>query len=108
MKFKISFELDAGGTSYSIKDKNDEVSLVLQNLSFIFQQLQNDVPLKKLNMLVSNNTESFKDAAIKHIEEEGKLVSQIFNKWKVEGTMEDGKTFTFSTENPKERLVFNP
>ncbi len=107
MKFKISFEIDASGTTYSIKDKNDEVSLVLENLSFIFQKLQNDIPLKKLNMLVSNNTEPFKNDAIKNIEEEGKLVSQIFNKWKVEGTMRDGKTFTFSTENPKERLIFH-
>lgn len=100
-------EIDASGTTYSIKNKDDEVAIVLENLSYLFQRLQNDIPMRKLEILASDHEKKLKDAVIKTINEEGKLVSQMFNKWTVEGTMEDGKKFTFSTENPKERLVFH-
>jgi hypothetical protein len=38
-----------------------------------------------------------------------KLTEQIFNNWKVEGTMEDGKTFTFTHKEPgyQEEMTFH-
>lgn len=108
MKFKISFELDASGTSYSIKNKNDEVPLVLQNLALLFQELQTNPIKDKLDILASDREQGLKDALIEHKDEEIKIFSKLFDNWKVEGTMEDGKSFVFAHADPgyKEKLTF--
>ena len=109
MKLKICFEVDASGTSYNIKNKNDEVTLVIQNLTFLLQKLQSDVPMRKIEILSSDHDDKMKKALMKHCDEDGKILSQMFDNFTVEGTMEDGKKFTFTHIEPgyEESLVFH-
>lgn len=107
MKFKVSFEIDGSGTSYSIKDKNDEVSLVMQNLSMVFANLQNYTLMRKVDVLASDHPKELKDSLIEEIDEEIKVLSKMFENWKVEGTMEDGKSFIHSkNESGRYELIF--
>ena len=73
MKFKISFEIDAVGTSYAVKNKNDSVKEVLQNLSMIFSQMKSDILLRKSEILSSDCIKEQKDALIGDYNEKLKL-----------------------------------
>jgi hypothetical protein len=116
MKFKITFEVDATGTAYEIKDKNDEVPAVLQNLGqwfyelhlrFLEQSCDNQV---RLDRAKTKQDTLIAEAIIKHNDEQIKLSEQLFNNYKIEGTMSDGKSFTFTHTEPgyKETMTFHP
>ena len=108
MKFRISFDIDATGTSFSIKDRNG-VNVVLQNLSSLVYELHKKVLSDRVNSFSYPCSEDMKIAMRNNYNEKLKLTEQIFNNWKVEGTMEDGKTFTFTHKEPgyQEEMTFH-
>lgn len=115
MKFKITFEVDATGTNYEIKNQKDEVPLVLQNLGqwlyqlhlrFLEKQMDDHLRLSKSK---TKQDKLVAEAIIKHNEDDMRLSEQLFNNYKIEGTMADGKTFTFTHNEPgyKETMTFH-
>lgn len=101
-KLEITFELDTTGTSFSIANKNDEISAVLQNLSSWIGILQKYSLRSKSEALIFENMSSeMRQAVLRHIDEEIKLAQQIFNNFRVVGTMADGKQFVFTHKDPE-------
>lgn len=100
-KLQVTFELDTTGTSFAIKHKGDEVTAVLQNLSSMLQTLKCHFLERNLDTLTDKTlTPEMRDALLEHYEEEIKLADQIFNNYRVVGTMEDGKEFVFTHQEP--------
>lgn len=101
MKFRVTFEVDASGTSYSIKNKNDEVAAVVQNLSSWLNTMHGHFLEQKFDAMVryKDNPVMLK-AVLEHIDDDIKLAKQLFDNFKVEATMENGKTFTFTHKEP--------
>lgn len=111
MKFRVTFEVDASDTSYSIKDKDDEVSAVVMNLGSWLNTLHNHFLEQKVDaMFRYNDNPVMLKAVMEHIDDDIKLAKQLFNNLKVEGTMEDGNKFTFTHTEPgyKETMTFHP
>lgn len=108
MKFKVSFTLDVTGTSYSLKNKEDAVSEVIQNLSMLFGSLTSSLIQDKIEILTSDNTEVTKRAAIAMKDDEIKLLSSMFNDFEVDGEMENGHRFKFTHKEPgyKEKTIY--
>jgi hypothetical protein len=101
MKFRITFEINAKGTSFEIKDKEDEVTAVLQNLSSWFNNLHlHFLEQRCSNMSRGHLNEATKKALDTHIKEELKLSEQLFNNYTVEGECTDGSKFTFTHKDP--------
>jgi len=115
MKFKITFEVNATGTNYEIKNQNDEVPLVLQNLGQWFHHLHLHFLEKavddqvRLNKAKTDQDRLIAESIIKHNDDDIRLSEQLFNNYKIEGTMTDGKTFTFTHSEPgyKETMTFH-
>lgn len=111
MKFRVTFEVDASDTSYSIKDKDDEVPTVLCNLSAWLNTMTGHFLEQKCDAMIRHKAspEMLKEI-IRHLDEDIALAKQLFNNYKVEGTMEDGNKFTFTHTEPgyKEEMTFHP
>lgn len=115
MKYRITFEVNATGTSYEIKNRNDEVPLVLQNLGqwfyelhlrFLEKQIDNQM---RLSQSKTKQDKLIAEAIIKHNTDDLRLAEQLFNNYKIEGIMADGNTFTFTHNDPgyQETMTFH-
>lgn len=113
MKYKITFEIDATGTSYEIKDRNDEVDACLMNLGQWLYQLHLHFLEHRVQSLGNAYEQKLSpemiEAIKKHDAEQLKLSEQLFNNYTVEGVMTDGTKFTFTHKEPgyKEEMTYH-
>jgi hypothetical protein len=109
-KLKISFEVDTTGTSYDIENKYDEVGAVLENIGFLLQRLQQEIPLRKMRLLSSKlkMSDTIEKSLEEAIEDDEKIVKQIFHNYQIDGVTNKGEKFTFTHIEPgyKETLIW--
>jgi hypothetical protein len=103
MKVKIEFELDLSGTSYNIENEKG-LQAGLQELGSWFNGLHLHSFEAKMDMLRTLKDMKYDErtlAALRaHYDEVERISSQLFNNYKVEGKMEDGKSFVFTHKEP--------
>jgi hypothetical protein len=108
MKFRITFEVDAAGTSYSLKNKNDEVSAVVENLNHWIATLEKHFLAQKVETMFDHKDDPKRlKAMLKNIDDDLKLAKQIFNNFSIKGTMENGEKFTFSSQNRRGKIKYH-
>lgn len=107
MKVKIQFEIDLSETQYNIGNEK-ELSESLQELGCWLHELHLHNLTSRIDSTFRNKDNKIMlEAADRHYKENIRLSEQIFNNYKVEGTMEDGKSFVFTHKEPgyKESII---
>ncbi len=103
MKVKIEFELDLSGTAYNIEDKKD-LPECMANLSCWLGEVLRTSREQHVEFLFRAAQEAYSDemkkSCLKIYADDIKIGTQIFDNYKVTGTMEDGKLFEFTHKEP--------
>ena len=96
MKVKISFDLDLIGTGYNA-EKVDDLFLTFQNLGMFLSDLEKNNLFKKIQYM----KEPKEDKMMRDMYEQNvKVAAQIFNNLTIEGTTDDGHSFSFNHQEP--------
>lgn len=108
MILTISFTVNTDKIPAYNATSEKDVAEALMNVGMLLAKLQQDIPMRKLKILSSKHDDELKDALIKNIEIDEKFVEQIFNDYKIEGTLKNGKSFIFTHKEPgyKEELTW--
>lgn len=107
MKVRISFSLNLTGTSYNAKNGED-LSRTLQNLGLWLSRLHLYNLSYKVESICDRTNDPLTKQYIRERNEENiHLSEQLFHDYKVEGSLDNGDTFTFTHSEPgyKENLT---